>query len=153
MSTTARLRRPAVLLGVALALFAGAATIRAAAAWTAASSPLVSKPPSVETLQSALAAEQARSIALQAQLEELAAGSTELTTALQAARDRIAEDGRQAEALQSSLDAAKAKLKALERSIRQARAAAPVPAAPLAAAVASTGNDDREVEHEGGDDD
>jgi DNA repair exonuclease SbcCD ATPase subunit len=152
MNVPVRLRRPAVLLGVVLALFAGAATIRAAAAWTAASSPLVSKPPSVESLQSALAAEQARSIALQAQLDELAAGSTDLAAALQAARDRIAEDASQAKALQANLKAAKAKLTTLERSIRQARAASPptVAAAPVAA-VASIGGEGGE--HEGGDDD
>jgi DNA repair exonuclease SbcCD ATPase subunit len=153
MSTSARLRRPAVLLGVVLALFAGAATIRAAANWTAATAPLAQKPPSVESLQSALAAEQARSVALQAQLDELTAGSSELTSALQTARDRIAEDARQAEALQTTLEAAKAKLKALERSIRQVRAAAPAPTAALAAAAPARGDDDREAEHEEQDDD
>lgn len=151
MNASARLRRPAVLLGVVLALFAGAATIRAAAEWTAATAPLAAKPPSVDSLQSALAAEQARSIALQAQLDELTAGSSELTSALQAARDRIAEDARQAEALQSTLEAAKAKLKALERSIRQVRAA-PVATTTLAA-VAPAQGDDREAEHDEHDDD
>jgi DNA repair exonuclease SbcCD ATPase subunit len=152
MNASARLRRPAVLLGVVLALFAGAATIRAAAEWTAATAPLAAKPPSVDSLQSALTAEQARSIALQAQLDELTAGSSELTSALQAARDRIAEDARQAEALQSTLEAAKAKLKALERSIRQVRAAAPVATTTLAA-VAPAQGDDREAEHDEHDDD
>lgn len=151
MNASARLRRPAVLLGVVLALFAGAATIRAAAEWTAATAPLAAKPPSVDSLQSALSAEQARSIALQAQLDELTAGSSELTSALQAARDRIAEDARQAEALQSTLEAAKAKLKALERSIRQVRAA-PVATTTLAA-VAPAQGDDREAEHDEHDDD
>jgi DNA repair exonuclease SbcCD ATPase subunit len=147
MSVPVRLRHPAVLLGVVLALFAGAATIRAAAAWTAASAPLVSKPPSVEILQSALAAEQARSISLQTQLDELTAGSTDLTAALQAARDRIAEDASQAEALQASLAAAKAKLTTLERSIQQAGAAPPAVSGPVAA-VGRTGDGDHAGEHE-----
>jgi ABC-type transport system involved in cytochrome bd biosynthesis fused ATPase/permease subunit len=154
MSMPIRLRRPAVLLGVVLALLVGAATIRGAAAWTAANSPLIAKPPSVDGLLSALDAEQARSNALQAQLDELIAGSTELTTALAAARDRIAQDASQAEALQSSLADAKAKLEALERSIRQAGAAA-APAVALApvAAAAPSGADSGEGEHEEHDDD
>lgn len=152
MSVPVRLRRPAVLLGVVLALFAGAATIRAAAVWTAASSPLVSKPPSVESLEAALAAEQARSLALQAQLDSLAGGSADLTAALQAARDRIAEDASQARTLQKSLEAARTKLTTLERSIRQTRAATPPPVPPpTVAAVASSGGE--AFEHEGGDDD
>jgi len=153
MSVPIRLRRPAVLLGVVLALLVGAATIRGAAAWTAATSPLISKPPSVENLLSALEAEQARASALQAQLDELTAGTTELTTALAAARDRIAQDASQAEALQSSLADAKAKLKALERSIRQAQTATPAVAPGPVAAVAPSGEDSREGEHEEHDDD
>lgn len=151
MSFPVRLRRPAVLLGVLLVLFAGAATIRAAAAWTAASSPLVDKPPSVESLQSALATEHARSVALQAQLDAIAAGSADLAAALRAARDRIAEDAGQATSLQADLEAARTRLAALERSVRQARTATPAPVAvtPVAAAVRA-GEEERE--HEGGDD-
>jgi chromosome segregation ATPase len=152
MSVPVRLRRPAVLLGVFLALFAGAATIRAAAAWTAASSPLVSKPPSVESLQSALAAEQVRSVALQAQLDELAAGSTDLAAALQAARDRIAEDASQAKELQTSLAAATQKLATLERSIRQTGAGTTQAATGPVTAAATTGGDQDE-EHETGEED
>jgi hypothetical protein len=81
-------------------------------------------------LLSALEAEQARSSALQAQLDELAAGSTELTTALAAPAIGSHRMQPEAQALQSSLADAKAKLKALERSIRQAGAAAPAIAVP-----------------------
>lgn len=152
MSVPVRLRRPAVMLGVILVLLAGAATIRAAAAWTAASSPLADKPPSVESLQSALAAEQARSLALQAQLDAITTGSTDLAAALQAARDRIAEDASQARSLQADLEAARTRLAALERSIRQARTATPAPvAATPVTAVAPAGGEERE--HEGGGDD
>lgn len=123
MSVPIRLRRPLVVLGVLLSLLTGAATIQAAAAWTAASSPLAAKPPSVESLQNALATEQARSAALQDQLDELSAGSADLTTALEVARDRIASDTAHATELQASLEAARAKLAALEKSISQARTA------------------------------
>lgn len=137
MSVPIRLRRPLVVLGVLFTLLAGAGTIRAAAAWTAASSPLVSKPPSVESLQAALAVEQARSGALQIRLDELTNGSSDLAAALAAARDRVVADATQAEALQASLAAAKAKLAALEKSIRQARAVAATRAARAPAPAAA----------------
>jgi septal ring factor EnvC (AmiA/AmiB activator) len=147
MNVPVRFRRPLVVLGVLTTLVAGAATVQAAAAWTAASSPLVSRPPSVESLQAALATEQERSGALKAQLDELATGSTDLEAALDAARDRIAADATQAKALQDSLAAAKTKLAALEKSIRLARAgAARAPAAstgrPAAAPTQSHEDDD-----------
>ena len=158
MSLPVRLRRPAVALGVVLALLAGAATIQAAAAWTATSAQLADRPPSVEQLQAALEAEQQRSLALQAQLDQLSSGSGELTTALQAARDRIAQDADQAKALQDSLAAAKKKLAALERSIRQAgttttRVQVTTVQAPAAAAGSSTSGEHEDDEHEGGGDD
>jgi septal ring factor EnvC (AmiA/AmiB activator) len=153
MSVSNRLRRPAVVLGVVLVLLAGAATIRAAAAWTAASSPLTSKPPSIEQLRADLVTEQARSDALQARLDELVAGSTELTAALQAARDQIARDATEAETLRANLTSAQKKLSSLERSIRQAGATAPRTvsvASPDAVSPAQVGE---EREHEGDDDD
>ena len=121
MTIPVRIRQPLVVLGVVLSLFGGMATIRAAAAWTAASAPLTAKPASVESLQSALQAEQARSATLQTQLDELAAGSSDLTTALEDAKNRIATDATQAGDLQARLKAAKKKLAVLEQSIRQAQ--------------------------------
>ncbi len=164
MSVPVRLRHPLVVLGVVFSLLAGAATIRAAAAWTAASSPLAVQPPSVEQLQADLAAEQARSADLQLQLGQLAASSRDLVTALETARSRIATDAEQARALQDSLAAAKDKLATLERTIRQARAAAAAavaPAPPTATATPATSilvatGEDREGEHDDedwGDDD
>lgn len=154
MTVPIRLRQPLVILGVLVALLAGAATIRAAAAWTATSSPLAAKPPSVEGLRASLATEQARSAALEIQLDQLTAGSNDLAAALEAARDRIASDAGHATELQARLTAAKAKLAALERSIRQARAtvAAPAPVAAPATVVAVTRGDDGDREPEGGDD-
>ena len=159
MSVPLRLRRPIVILGVVLSLVAGAATIRAAAAWTAASSPLLDRPPSVEALQASLAMEQARSADLLARLEELTAGSADLTSALDAAREQIAADAAQAQELQANLDAAKARLATLERSIRQARnGVAQLDGARAAGSVGASRAEDaddgeREEEHEDDDDD
>lgn len=152
MNVPIRLRRPLVILGVVLSLLLGAASIRVAAAWTAASSPLAAKPPSVEALQADLATEQSRSTALQAQLDDLAAGSEELATALSAAREQIAVDATQARELQGSLLAAKDKLAILEKSIRDARASTSRPAAAPAAAAAPAREVEREDHQESEDD-
>jgi DNA repair exonuclease SbcCD ATPase subunit len=156
MSVPVRLRHPLVVLGVVLSLLAGAATIRAAAAWTAASSPLAVKPPSVEQLQADLAAEQARSADLQLQLGQLVTSSRDLVTALETARSRIATDAEEARTVQESLAAAKDKLATLERTIRQARAAAAAtaPPPPTTAATAATSTvgagEDAYEEHDDG---
>jgi DNA repair exonuclease SbcCD ATPase subunit len=151
MSVPVRLRHPLVVLGVVLSLLAGAATIRAAASWTAASSPLTVKPPSVERLQADLAAEQARSADLQLQLDQLAASSRDLVTALETARVRIATDAEQAAALQDSLAAAKEKLATLEQTIRQARAAAVAAVAPAPPTAATAATSTLVAAREGGD--
>jgi hypothetical protein len=150
MSVPVRLRRPLVVLGVLVSLLMGVASIRAAAAWTAAGAPLAVKPPSVESLRADLATEQARSIVLLAHLDELSSGSADLSAALGAARDRIAADAVQAKALQDSLVAAKAKLAALEKSIRAARARTAVSAA--AAPRAATASHEGSHTEEGDDD-
>jgi septal ring factor EnvC (AmiA/AmiB activator) len=151
MSVNRRLRRPLVILGVLLSLFLGAASIRAAAVWTAASAPLADRPPSVESLRSELATEQGRSRALQAHLDQLNSDSSDLLAALAAAGDRIAVDAIQAKELQDSLAAAKAKLAALEKSIGNARAAAGRSGA-VAAPTRSTGSHEVE-DHEEAEDD
>ncbi|MDO8485880.1 MAG: hypothetical protein Q7S35_13140 [Candidatus Limnocylindrales bacterium] len=153
MNAPVRLRRPLVVLGVLLSLLAGVATIRAAAVWTAAGSPLVAKPPSVESLQAALATEQSRSAALLAQLGELTAGSTELTAALDVARNRIATDAAQADELQASLKTAKGKLAVLDQSIRQAQAVGGRAASASVGAPAAITAQAHDEDHEGGDDD
>jgi hypothetical protein len=123
MSLPASLRRPIVILGVVLSLLVGAATIRAAALWTASSASLVAKPPSVDSLEADLATEQARSAGLQTQLEQLTAGSGAMASALEAARDRIKADATHAQDLVANLEATKAKMVALEQSIAAAKAA------------------------------
>jgi chromosome segregation ATPase len=147
MSVNRRLRRPLVVLGVLLSLFLGAASIRAAAAWTAASAPLADRPPSVERLRAELATEQARSRALQTHLDQLNSDSTDLSAALGAAGDRIAIDASQAKQLQDSLAAAKVKLAALEKSIGRARAAGAHSGA-VAAPARDTGSREQEGHEE-----
>jgi chromosome segregation ATPase len=151
MSVPIRLRRPIVILGVALSLLAGIATIQAAAAWTAASSPLADKPPSVEALEASLAFEQARSADLLTRLEELTAGSADLAAALETARDQIAADAAHATELQASLDAATSRLAALEQSIQQARSAVTAAeAAPETGPSAGIVTSDRDDDHDDG---
>ena len=62
--TSLPLRRLLTTIGVIAALLLGFGSIRAAAAWTAASAPLTVAPVSVSALQDQLATEQARSDAL-----------------------------------------------------------------------------------------
>jgi DNA repair exonuclease SbcCD ATPase subunit len=145
-------RRSIVILGVLLSLFVGVATIQAAAAWTAAASPLADKPPSIESLKGSLETAQERSTALQSQLDELNIGSTELVAALEAARERIAADATQAKELRSSLKAAKTKLAALERSIQRARSAAARVTVTVTRSTSASTPVAHEVEHETEDD-
>jgi chromosome segregation ATPase len=150
MTFLARLRHPLVILGVVVSLFVGVATIRAAALWTAASSPLDVKPPSIESLQAALATEQARSAALRVRLDELTSRSTEMVAALETAGERIAADATQAEALRTRLDAAKARLVRLEQSLRRAHeTAARTSTAPGSTTATTRVQTEEADEHEG----
>jgi len=150
MTFLARLRHPLVILGVVVSLFVGVTTIRAAALWTAASSPLGVKPPSIESLQAALATEQARSAALRVRLDELTSRSTEMVAALETAGERIAADAAQAESLRARLDAAKVRLARLEQSLRRAHETAAHTATTPGSATATTQVEIEEAqEHEG----
>ena len=119
-----RARRLATVVAVIAALVVGYGSIRAAAAWTAASAPLSVAPVPVAALQDRLVVEQVRSEDLQAQLETLTAQSTEMTAALEAAQSQIATDTDHANALAKELKDAKKKLAKLEASIAKARRAA-----------------------------
>lgn len=145
-------RRSLVVGGVLLSLFLGVATIQAAAAWTAATSPLADKPPSIDSLRASLLAAQERSTALQSQLDDIGAGSIELSAALEAARERIASDATQAKELRASLKAAKTKLAALERSIQRARSAAARVTVTVTRSASTTTSVAHESEHETEDD-
>lgn len=144
-------RRALVLAGVALSLVLGAATIRAAATWASASAPLTDAPPTVAALNDALALEQARSAALREQLDQLVVGSADLSTALAAARDRIAADAGHADELRSALATAKDRLAALEKSIRAASKVTTVRAVGAAAAPSGSGGHAYEEQDDGDD--
>ena len=145
-------RRTAVVLGVTASLLLGVVSIRAAAAWTAASAPLASVPVSVASLTDELAAEQARSAALQAQLDDLAGRSTELTGALEAAQGRMTTDAATAKDLRARLAAATKKLAALTQSLKQAARASTASVVVTGAPVPPAPTPRGEPEHEGGDD-
>lgn len=119
-----RVRRLVTVFGVVAALVVGYGSIRAAAAWTAASAPLAVAPVPVAELQDRLALEQARSSDLTLQLQSLEAQSTEMTAALGTAQTQITTDSDHAKALASELKAAKKKLAKLEASIARAKVAA-----------------------------
>jgi chromosome segregation ATPase len=155
-----RIRRLVTVFGVVAALLLGLGSIRAAAAWTAASAPLTVAPVSVTTLQDRLAVEQARSVDLRLQLQTLNTQSTELTAALEAAQAQINLDTDHATQLAKDLKAAKQKLAKLEASIAKARQAArrPTVVVTTTRTVASSSSrheddDEDEDEDHGGDDD
>lgn len=129
MTRSQSARRLATVAGVIAALVLGFGSIRAAAAWTAASAPLSVTPDSVTTLHSRLADEQGRSEALQQQLDTLAAQSTDLATALDAARARIGADAGHANDLAAQLKAAKQRLAKLQATIAAANRASQTSAA------------------------
>jgi len=116
-----RVRRGLIIAVIGGSLVLGVATVRAAAAWTAAGAPLAVAPASVQALTDRLAAEQARSADLQRRLDELESASTDLATSLDAARQRIATDADAAAALKGRLDQARVRLRTLEASIARAR--------------------------------
>lgn len=114
------LRRAIVVVAVTTALVGGAASIRAAGLWTAASAPLGVAPASLTSINSSLAAERDRSAALEEQLRSISTAAAELQAALTAAQDQVATDSATAETLRADLDAAKKKLAKLEASLRAA---------------------------------
>ena len=124
MTRSQSARRLATVAGVIAALVLGFGSIRAAAAWTAASAPLTVTPESVAALQAQLAGERDRSAALQQQLDALEAQSTDLAGALDAARTRIGADATHATDLATQLKAAKQRLAKLQATIAAANRAA-----------------------------
>lgn len=145
-------RRALVALGVVASITVGVATVDAAATWTAQSAPLQVAPESVDSLRARLAAEEARSAELQAQIDALHGHAGDLSAALNVATDRIATDEETAGALRDRLGAAKERLAALERLIAKTRAEARAAAAAPRAAAAPAGGA-HEHEHEDVDDD
>ena len=123
MTRSQSARRLATVVGVVAALVLGFGSIRAAAAWTAASAPLSVTPESVARLQSQLAGERDRSAALRQQLDGLESQSTDLARALEAARAQIGADAGHATDLAAQLKTARQRLAKLQATIAAANRA------------------------------
>ena len=123
MTRSQSARRLATVVGVVAALVLGFGSIRAAAAWTAASAPLSVTPESVAGLQSQLAGERDRSAALRQQLDGLESQSTDLARALEAARAQIGADAGHATDLAAQLKTARQRLAKLQATIAAANRA------------------------------
>ena len=139
MTADLRVRRALVIVGVALALLVGVASIGAAAAMTAAAAPPPAPPVSIESLRQALAAEQDRGAALQAQLDELDGLTASLSDALAGTKDRVTTDGKSATALAKQLKSAQAKLAEVKALLAGARSRLLALGDRKGAAAASTG--------------
>jgi DNA repair exonuclease SbcCD ATPase subunit len=156
MDMSLALRRILTVIGVTLATLVAVGTIRAAAAWTAASASLTVAPTSVATLQARLLDEQARSAALQQRLDALTTSSGDLASALEQARARIVADTANAADLSAQLAAAKGRLAKLDAAIARAnRTMSGEPRATVTTVRTSSSRiarqpAEREVEHEGG---
>lgn len=122
MTSNPSLRRLLVTVGVAGSLLVAGLTIRTASLWAASQAPLSVAPVSVDSVEQALEQERSRSAALEAQLSELEASTTDLTAALGAAQDRVNADEQTAEDLRASLTAAQEKLTKLEAALKAAAA-------------------------------
>ena len=122
MTANTSLRRLLVTIGVAGSLLVAGLTIRTASLWAASQAPLSVAPVSVESLQLTLEQDRSRSSALEAQLKELEASTTDLVAALEAAQGQVGADEQIAEDLRGSLKAAQDKLAKLEAALKAAAA-------------------------------
>lgn len=118
-------RRAIVIVAVVGATIGGAASIRAAGIWTAASAPLAVAPASLTSIDAALAAEKQRSAALEAQLTSISSAAADLEAALAAAQDQVTTDATTADRLRADLAAARGRLTALEKALAKAAKAKP----------------------------
>lgn len=117
-----RLRRLLVVIGVAVSLVAGMVSIRIAADLAIAAAPPPAPPVSMQALQAALQAEQARAAALQDQLDDLLGATDELSTAIDSTDVRLTADGQSAKDLKARLKAAQARLALLTKLLKVASA-------------------------------
>jgi peptidoglycan hydrolase CwlO-like protein len=150
-------RRILTVIGVTIAMLLAVGTIRAAAAWTAASAPLSVAPTTVATRQARLLDEQTRSATLQQRLDALTTSTGDLASALEQARARIDADTSHAADLSAQLASAKRRLAKLDAAIAKAnRTTVRIPRATVATVRTSSpvrsggGEVEHEVEHEGG---
>ena len=117
-----RLRRALVISGVVISLVAGLVSIRIAADLAIAAAPPPAPPISMQALQSALEAEQARAAALQGELDQLLGATDQLSTAIDATDVRLTADGLSATDLRARLKAAQARLALLTKLLKTASA-------------------------------
>ncbi len=125
-----QVRRSLVVTATGASLVLGAAAVQTAAAWVQTTVPSSDPALTAAQLHDQLASEQARSAALQAQVDALLAQAAQFNTALTAAGDRVASDVQKAAALRTQLAAEQKQLAALKAAAAAAaKAAAHKPAA------------------------
>jgi hypothetical protein len=107
-------RRSLVTAGVAIGLLGGGVAIRTAADAASAVSSTAVSPLSIDVLAARIGAEQTRSAALRAQIEQLSRDSDQLAAALAMANRMAGDDELSADTLRAELLDAKAHLAAIE---------------------------------------
>lgn len=118
------IRRGLVVTATGASLVMGGAAVQTAAAWVHSSVPNAAPALTAAQLQDQLDAEQARSVALQSQVDALLTQASEFNTALNAAGARVASDVQKAAALRAQLAAEQKQLAALKAASKAAAAAA-----------------------------
>ena len=118
------IRRSLVVTATGASLVMGGAAVQTAAAWVHSSVPAAAPALTAAQLQDQLGAEQARALALQAQVDALLAQASQFNTALDAAGTRVASDVQMAASLRAQLAAEQKQLAALKAANKAAAAAA-----------------------------
>lgn len=118
------IRRSLVVTATGASLVMGGAAVQTAAAWVHSSVPAAAPALTAGQLQDQLGAEQARALALQAQVDALLAQASQFNAALNAAGTRVASDVQMAASLRAQLAAEQKQLAALKAANKAAAAAA-----------------------------
>jgi hypothetical protein len=118
------IRRSLVVTATGASLVMGGAAVQTAAAWVHSSVPAAAPALTAAQLQDQLGAEQARALALQAQVDALLAQASQFNGALDAAGTRVASDVQMAASLRAQLAAEQKQLAALKAANKAAAAAA-----------------------------
>jgi hypothetical protein len=123
-----RVRRGLVATATGASLVMGGVAIHTAAAWVGADVPTSAPPLTTAELEAQLAAEEAHSVALQAQVDALFAQANQFDSALNAASARVAGDVQRAAQLRAQLAAEQRQLASLKAAAAAAaRKAASTP--------------------------
>jgi colicin import membrane protein len=118
-----QLRRSLVVAAAGTSVVMGGFAVQTAAAWVHATAPGSGSTLTAADLQDQLAAEEARSTALQAQVDALLSQAGQFHAALGQASDQIASDVQQAAALRAELAVEEKRLAALKAAAKAAAAA------------------------------